>query len=137
MISLPLDDRSTVVVFAADMLKQSYRLRIQHKVWLDAGSRFALGDGGVRLLRAIHTTGSVRAAADRVGWSYRHTLAYLVNAERAFGYRLVERARGGHDRGGSHLTPEAEAFIARYRQFRRRLDREIERLYRQQFAPGA
>ena len=118
------------------MLKQSHRLRIQHKVWLHDGSRFALGDGGVRLLRAIDTAGSVRAAADRVGWSYRHTLAYLVNAERAFGYRLVKRARGGHDRGGAHLTPEAEAFIARYHQFRRSLDREIERLYRQQFGPG-
>ncbi|OLB98621.1 MAG: hypothetical protein AUH30_07295 [Candidatus Rokubacteria bacterium 13_1_40CM_68_15] len=115
------------------MLTGSHRLRIQHKVWLHAGSRFALGDGGVRLLRAIGTTGSVRAAADHVGWSYRHTLAYLVNAERAFGYRLVQRERGGHERGGARLTPEARAFLARYTRFRQRLQREIQHLYRRQF----
>ncbi len=38
---------------------------------LDADRRFALGDGGVVLLRAIDATGSIRAAAERAGWSYR------------------------------------------------------------------
>jgi len=61
---------------------QEYRLAIRHKVWLDAGGRFAVGDGGTDLLRAIDATGSVRAAARSVGWSYRHALAYLDNAER-------------------------------------------------------
>ena len=53
---------------------QEYRLAIRHKVWLDAG--------GTDLLRAIDATGSVRAGARSVGWSYRHVLAYLDNAER-------------------------------------------------------
>jgi molybdate transport repressor ModE-like protein len=53
---------------------QEYWLAIRHKVWL--------GDGGTDLLRAIDATGSVRAAARSVGWSYRHALAYLDTAER-------------------------------------------------------
>jgi len=61
---------------------QEYRLAIRHKVWLDAGGRFAVGDGGTDLLRAIDATGSVRAGARSVVWSYRHALAYLDNAER-------------------------------------------------------
>jgi hypothetical protein len=63
----------------ADMHRRSSRLAVRHKVWLDAGRRFALGDGGVVLLRAIDANGSIRAAAQRAGRSYRHTRAYLDN----------------------------------------------------------
>ena len=113
----------------ADMHRQSTRLAVRHKVWLDAGRRFALGDGGMVLLRAIGATGSIRAAAERAGWSYRHALAYLDNAERTVGVRLVERARGGNDRGGAALTPYGRDFLRRYDRFRRRLDRALHQLY--------
>jgi molybdate transport repressor ModE-like protein len=103
---------------------------VRHKVWLDAAGRFALGDGGIDLLRAIDTTGSIRAAARQVGWSYRHTLAYLANGEDAVGYPLVERMRGGHERGGARLTPEGQVFLRRYTVFRRQLDTALERLSR-------
>jgi hypothetical protein len=33
--------------------RRSYRLAVQHKVWFNAGARFALGDGGVGLLHGI------------------------------------------------------------------------------------
>ena len=106
---------------------------MRHKVWLDAGRRFALGAGGVDLLRAIEATGSIRAAARQVGWSYRHTLAYLDNSEAALGYPLVERARGGNERGGAQLTPEGRQFLGRYTVFRRQLDAALERLSRSAF----
>jgi molybdate transport system regulatory protein len=106
----------------ADMHGRSPRLAIRHKVWVDAGRRFALGDGGVVVLRAIDATGSIRAAAERAGWSYRHTLAYLDNAERSLGVRLVARVRGGVERGGAALTPRGRDFLRRYDRFRRRLD---------------
>jgi molybdate transport repressor ModE-like protein len=113
----------------ADMHGRSSRLAIRHKVWLDAGRRFALGDGGVALLRAIAAAGSIRAAAERAGWSYRHTLAYLDNAERSLGFRLVARARGGVERGGAALTPRGRDFLRRYDRFRRRLDHALHQLY--------
>jgi molybdate transport system regulatory protein len=113
----------------ADMHRRSPRLIVRHKVWLDAGRRFAMGDGGMVLLRAIGATGSIRAAAERAGWSNRHALAYLDNAERSIGNRLVERARGGNDRGGATLTPYARDFLRRYDRFRRRLDRALHELY--------
>jgi molybdate transport repressor ModE-like protein len=113
----------------ADMHARSPRLAIRHKVWLDAGRRFALGDGGVVLLQAIDATGSIRAAAARAGWSYRHTLAYLDNAERSMGFRLVARARGGIERGGAALTPRGRDFVRRYDGFRQRLDQALRDLY--------
>jgi molybdate transport system regulatory protein len=113
----------------ADMHGRSPRLAVRHKVWLDAGRRFALGDGGVKLLRAIDATGSIRAAAARAGWSYRHTLGYLDNAERSLGFRLVARARGGVERGGAVLTPRGRDFLRRYDGFRRRLDGALRDFY--------
>ena len=113
----------------ADMHCRSLRLAVRHKVWLDAGRRFALGDGGVVLLRAIDVTGSIRAAAERAGWSYRHALAYLDNAECSVGFRLVERVRGGNDRGGAALTRQGRDFLRRYDRFRRQLDRALYELY--------
>lgn len=106
---------------------------VRHKAWIEDGTRFALGDGGLALFRAIDSTGSVSAAAAEVGWSYRHALAYVTNAERAFGRPLVARARGGNDRGGAALTPAAQDFLRRYTRFRVRLDRQVERLYRHAF----
>jgi len=115
------------------MHRRSYRLAVHHKVWVNAGRQFALGDGGVALLQAVEVTGSIRAAAARVGWSYRHTLAYLNKAERALGFRLVERARGGNDRGGADLTPRGSDFLRRYADFRARLDLALQDLYRSVF----
>jgi len=112
---------------------RSHRVAVRHKVWLETGNRFVLGDGGIALLRAVDGTGSVRAGASEVGWSYRHALAYLDNAERALGRPLVERARGGNERGGARLTAEGRDLLRRYATLRSRLDRALQRLSRSAF----
>ena len=113
---------------------REYRLAIRHKVWLDVGGRFAVGDGGTDLLRPIDATGSVRAAAQSVGWSYRHALAYLDNAERMLRRALVERTRGGQERGGARLNAEGRDFLRRYSRFRRQAQTMVLELYRAAFA---
>ena len=119
------------------MSVQSYRLDVRNKVWLESRGRFALGDGGIELLRAIEAAGSLRGAAAGVGWSYRHALRYLNHAERACGTELVARARGGHTRGGAHLTPAGRDLVRRYARFRHRLDAALQRLYVSAFAVDA
>jgi len=116
---------------------RAYRLAVCHKVWLEAGDAFALGDGGVELLRAIEATGSIRAGARRVGWSYRHALAYLTQADAAFGYPLIARTRGGQERGGARLTRGGREFVRRYTVFRATLERAVRRFYRAAFAPAS
>ena len=112
------------------MHSRSHRVRVRHKVWLDAGGKFALGDGGMALLRAIDAEGSIRAAARTVKWSYRHALMYLDNAEAALRQQLVERARGGSEQGGAQLTPRGHALVQRYTRFRREMDKALQRLAR-------
>ena len=99
--------------------------------------RFALGDGGMQLLEAIEATGSIRAAANRVGWSYRHALGYIDNAETTLGKNLVTRTRGGNDRGGAILTEEAREFVRRYGRFRDAIEAALHRLYDSAFAGRA
>jgi molybdate transport system regulatory protein len=118
------------------MHHRSYRPRVRGKVWLEARGRFAVGDGGVRLLQSIDDTGSIRAAAAKVGWSYRHTLAYIDNAETALGQTLVARTRGGNDRGGAALTARGRDFVSRYGRFREAVEDALHRLYDTTFAAG-
>ncbi len=95
----------------------------QAKVWLERRGRFVLGDGGVRLLDLVERTGSIQAAARKLGWSYRHTWGYLKNLEEAGGRRFVVRQHGGAGGGGAELTPDGRALVRRYRAVRADLDR--------------
>ncbi len=98
-------------------------MELKAKVWLERRGRFVLGDGGVGLLELIERTGSIQAAARRLGWSYRHTWGYLKNLEEASGRRFVARRHGGAAGGGAELTAAGRAFVRRYRAFRAELDR--------------
>jgi molybdate transport system regulatory protein len=100
------------------MSRRSYRPAVRSKIWIEVGRRFAVGDGGIALLTALEETGSIREAASRVKWSYRHALAYLDNMEETLRFQILERARGGHTRGGTRLTAEGRRFLHRYRVFR-------------------
>jgi molybdate transport system regulatory protein len=65
------------------------------------------------LLGAIAAAGSVSGAAGELGRSRARALSRLEALEAAFG-DLVERRRGGADGGGSRLTANAEALLARF-----------------------
>jgi molybdate transport system regulatory protein len=122
-----------ILLEASEMHHREDRLVVRHKVWLDAGGHFAVGDGGTDLLRAIDATGSIRAAAAGVGWSYRHALAYLDNAERVLRRTLVERSRGGQERGGARLNAAGRDFLQRYSRFRTQTETMVLELYRAAF----
>ncbi len=65
------------------------------------------------LLRAVDETGSVAGAAAALGRSRARALTRLEQVEESFG-SLVERHRGGADGGGSRLTDDARALLARF-----------------------
>lgn len=76
------------------------------------------GPGKAELLTHIRDTGSISAAARRMGMSYRRawTLLEAVNALTAA--PAVETERGGARGGGARLTPRGEALLAAYEQLR-------------------
>jgi molybdate transport system regulatory protein len=106
-------DRHTLS--AADMGSSSGRalppLELRTKYWFEVSGRFAIGEGGIELLRAIAEHGSLARAAVEVGWSYRHAWGYLRRAERVLGVPLTSRRPGKGGRRGVDLTRDAHALL--------------------------
>jgi len=83
------------------------------------GEEIALGPGRVDLLEFIQATGSLRAAAERMGVSYMRAWNLIKYTNRSFREPLVEVARGGKSGGGAKLTEAGKRAHALYRRMER------------------
>lgn len=100
---------------------------IRTKVWLEAAGEFAIGEGGMALLEALASDGSLTRAAARVDWSYRHAWGYLRRAERMLGVQLTLSVAGKGSQRGTVLTPAARHVIAVLSRARDRARRAVDR----------
>jgi molybdate transport system regulatory protein len=107
-------------------------MRPKWKVWVTFDGQVKLGDGRAHLLELIDELGSLKRAVDQLGMSYRNAWGYLRDLERAAGFRLLERREGG-PRSGTQLTAQGRRFLAQYRQFRRRVESQVEREFARSF----
>ena len=97
---------------------------IKFKVWLeDKKGESLLGDGRLRLLREIERTGSLNAAAEQLGLSYRDAWGRIRKLEQRLGSPVLERRIGGEGGGGSNLTPDAKKLIEKYEKIRGRTEK--------------
>jgi molybdate transport system regulatory protein len=101
----------------------SQQLQPQFNLWLEANGGVALSLWRVALLEAVGETGSISAAAGRVGVHYRTAWQKIHEMESRLGVQLIETQTGGHGGGGARLTPVAEDYIHRFN----RLATEVER----------
>lgn len=74
-----------------------------------------LGPGKADLLQAIAETGSIAAAARRLGMSYQRAHDLVAELNGRFAEPLVAAAKGGAGRGGAVLTPLGERVLQAYR----------------------
>ncbi len=108
-----------------------------HKnLWIERNDRVVLSGWRVQLLEAIEVTGSISAAAERLGVQYRLAWERLEEMEEGLGLRLVERHVGGAHGGGASLTPAGRGLIQRFNQFAAALDEALQTEFRRHF-PGA
>ncbi len=89
------------------------------------GNEIALGPGRVELLELIEKTGSLRAAALRMGVSYMRAWNLVRYTNKCFCQPLVEATRGGRVGGGARLTDAGRKIVAEYRQMERKSRRAI------------
>lgn len=89
-----------------------------------------MGDGIAGLLSGVEEHGSLKAAAESMGMSYRHAWGLLREIEKRLGEPLLRRQVGGDTGGGSELTPRAKRLLERFTYMRAELEAEAERLYR-------
>ncbi|MBC8146632.1 MAG: LysR family transcriptional regulator [Bacteroidetes bacterium] len=100
---------------------------LRYKMWLSAVSgEGILGDGKYRLLRTIEEKGSLKAAADTLGMSYRKAWGDIKKAEKLLGYDLTDKHRGGKDGGKSILTDKAKNLLEAYDALHKKMNTAIE-----------
>jgi molybdate transport system regulatory protein len=79
-------------------------LRARAKVWIEPPQGPGFGQGLVDLLALVGETGTLRAAAQGAGMSYRHAWDLVRAAEEQLGVPLVAAQPGGPRGGSSSLT---------------------------------
>lgn len=98
----------------------------------DSGESSALGQGVAALCLGVRETGSLYAAAKRMGMAYSKAWRVLRDTEANLGVQLLDRdgARG------STLTADGNRLLDAYQQIAEALGAEASRLYHEQFPRG-
>lgn len=94
------------------------KLKFNYKIWLETeDGENILGDGKYKLLKAIEETGSLKAAIEKLGLTYRKTWDNLKRIEQKLGFPLINPTRGGLEGGCTTLTQEGKHIIAIFEKF--------------------
>lgn len=91
-------------------------------LWVERNGRVVLSRWRVQLLESVDSTGSISAAAERMGVQYRLAWERLEEMEEGLGRTLVERQVGGAHGGGATLTPVGRSLIERFNAFAAAID---------------
>jgi molybdate transport system regulatory protein len=102
-------------------------IHLHYKIWMsDKDERGILGDGKWMILKLIEEKGSMKAACDELGYTYRRTWGNLKKIEQFFGFPLLEKQRGGIDGGRTLLTPEGKKLVKAFDHFHASVDSVIQ-----------
>jgi molybdate transport system regulatory protein len=113
--------------------KDELDLEPRIKLWVEKDGLLVLSDYRARLLREIAATGSLAEAAQRMGLSYRRAWGKIREIERNLGVTLVQSEVGGAGGGGSRLTPAGERLVALYQRFRKVMEQDLGKEFKEVF----
>src|SRR5256712_9540368 len=115
----------------------SLRKRVvpHQKLWLNWDGVFVMGPRYLRCLAAVDQTGTIRAAGQVVGWSYRTCLNRIREMERVLGARVLSATRGGRAGGGARLTEAARRLVRVFARWQREVDRLSRLAFRKNVPP--
>ncbi|MBN1198172.1 MAG: LysR family transcriptional regulator [Bacteroidales bacterium] len=103
-------------------------IRLHYKMWMeDSSGSGILGDGKWQMLKLIEKKGSMKAACDELGYTYRRTWGNLKKIEDFFGFPLLDKHRGGAEGGTTQLTPEGKRLVAAFDKFHSSVDATIQK----------
>ena len=107
------------------------KMRAKFKLWLSTKDvEGVFGDGKWRLLKAIKTEGSLKAASVALSISYRKAWGDLKKAQDALNIVLVEKQRGGKMGGRTALTDQGKKWVKAYTRFRGDIEKTVEKAYK-------
>jgi molybdate transport system regulatory protein len=97
------------------------RFQYSFRLYLDAAGKRVLGKGGAQILEAIDKKGSIAAAAEQLGMSYKFVWDYLIRIRGILNEPIIVTHRGGSayqkkkGGGGTILTPLGKALLKEFR----------------------
>jgi molybdate transport system regulatory protein len=106
-------------------------------LWVERNGYVVASHWRIRLLETIAETGSISAAAERLGIQYRLAWQRLEEMETGLGQPLVERQAGGAGGGGTHLTDIGRDLIERFNRFAAGMDEAMTTQSLGDFGPEA
>jgi molybdate transport system regulatory protein len=107
------------------------KLLPRFKIWLSTENvEGVFGDGKWRLLKAVDSTGSLKAASNMLDISYRKAWGDLKKAEHHLGLSLVQRQRGGKTGGKTSLTKEGKKWVTAYAKFRNDVKKTVDKSFK-------
>jgi molybdate transport system regulatory protein len=108
-------------------------IKAKANFWIEKDGKVALSTWRVNLLQAVDETGSISAAASKMGISYRRAWEKIHECEARLGVKLVETQTGGEGGGGSALTPTATEYIQRFQNFTSGLNGLVAQRFQENF----
>ena len=103
------------------------KIEFHYKIWLsDKRNKGILGDGKWKTLKLIEEKGSLKAACDELGYTYRRTWGNIKKIEGFFGFPLLEKRRGGSEKGSMSLTEEGRLLVKAFDRFHASVDSVIQ-----------
>lgn len=85
--------------------------KIKSRIWVEIEGQIVLGEGRVRLLKAIAETGSLSKAAKQLNMSYKKAWRLIDTVNKNAKQPLVQTSIGGQGGGGAVLTPYGEKLM--------------------------
>ena len=86
--------------------------KIKSRIWIEANGHVLLGEGRIKLLKAIHETGSLSKAAKLLNMSYKKAWNLIDSINKYAKEPVIITSIGGKGGGGAILTKHGKELIA-------------------------
>lgn len=87
------------------------KYKIKSRIWIQADNKVLIGEGRVRLLKAIEETGSLSKAARSIQISYKKAWTMVDAVNKSAKKPVTESSTGGKGGGGAILTSYGKELI--------------------------
>ncbi|MGB0896627.1 MAG: winged helix-turn-helix domain-containing protein [Flavobacteriaceae bacterium] len=88
--------------------------KIKSRIWIELDDKVLLGEGRVKLLKAIANTGSLSKAAKSLSMSYKKAWTLVDAVNKSAKEPIIITSIGGKNGGGAQLTPYGKKLITSF-----------------------